>query len=160
MEHTFVIIAASLVVSSKWNFFYIHMHISRGGAENLRKIRWLFCRRERDEWRLPRGWIHSTPEDRWQGEPVIPCGQYAQKAGCHDREHRKHNKVLGQRPPHTKRRFFVKKKILGNKRKQSCSVPFSTASTVCKWSEKMFPSQASIFWCVRCWPVAVFIILW
>ena len=62
---------------------------------------------------------------------MSPGGQYAQEAGCHDREHRKHNKVLGKRPPHTKRRFFVKKIILlGNKQKQSCSVPFSTASTV------------------------------
>ena len=64
---------------------------------------------------------------------MIPCGQYAQEAGCHDREHQKNNKVLfiGHRPPHTKRRFFVKKIIfLGNKQKKSCSVPFSTASTV------------------------------
>ena len=137
-----------LVLQPPWlsyqseKIFWVHMYVSREDAENLRKIRWLFCRWEPDEWRLPRGRIHYTSEDRWQGETVFPGGHDAQEAGCHDQEHWKHNKVLGHRPPHTKRRFLFKKIIsLPNKQKQSCrrSVQFSTASTV-------YPSQMLWNW--------------
>ena len=38
--------------------------------------------------------------------PAVPGGIHAQEAGYHDRERRKRDKVLGHRPPHTKRRFF------------------------------------------------------
>ena len=63
------------------------------------------------------GHLHSGTEGEDHGAVVQEVGQqrlsegaggvHAQEAGCRDQECQKRNKVLGHRPPHTKRCFFV-----------------------------------------------------